>query len=54
MKSNCSVYAWQEREEVMSPKHNDVLKALFQRRSIRAFTPEPVDRESVETILEAG
>jgi len=38
----------------MSPQHNNVLKALFQRRSIRAFTSEPVDRESVETILEAG
>ncbi|GAB7080990.1 nitroreductase family protein [Megalodesulfovibrio paquesii] len=33
---------------------NPVLAALKQRRSIRAFTPEPVTREGVRIILEAG
>lgn len=31
-----------------------VLQAIRQRRSIRRFTPEPVAREEVEAILEAG
>jgi len=38
----------------MSAQHNEVLKTLFKRRSIRSFTGNPVDRESVETVLQAG
>ena len=38
----------------MSLQHNEVLQALFHRRSIRSFTPEAVDREKVETVLQAG
>ena len=33
---------------------NEVLKAIQQRRSIRRFTPEPLMREQIQTILEAG
>lgn len=33
---------------------NKVLRAIFRRRSIRSFTRDPVDRGSVETILQAG
>ena len=33
---------------------NQVLQALFNRRSIRSFSGDPVDRESVETVLQAG
>ena len=33
---------------------NEVLKAIQQRRSIRRFTPEPLTREQIQTILEAG
>jgi len=33
---------------------NEVLQALLKRRSIRRFTNEPVTREQIETILEAG
>ena len=33
---------------------NAVLKAIQERRSIRRFTPEPLTREQIETILEAG
>ena len=38
----------------MSTQQNEVLNTIFRRRSIRAFTQDPVDRESVETILQAG
>ena len=38
----------------MSTEQNEILKALFGRRSIRAYTGDPVDRGSVETILQAG
>ncbi|MBC7098637.1 nitroreductase family protein [Candidatus Bipolaricaulota bacterium] len=33
---------------------NEVLRAIQGRRSIRAFRSEPVEREKVEAILEAG
>lgn len=33
---------------------NPVIKAMLERRSIRKFTDEPVDREAILTILEAG
>jgi len=33
---------------------NDVLKAIYARRSVRRFTSEPVTHEQVEAILEAG
>lgn len=33
---------------------NPVFKALFERRSIRKFTTEPVSREDLTAILEAG
>jgi len=33
---------------------NEVLKAIFQRRSIRKFDQEPIRRDQMETILEAG
>jgi nitroreductase len=33
---------------------NDVLEAIQKRRSIRRFTSEPLTREQVQTILEAG
>lgn len=33
---------------------NEVLQAIQQRRSIRRFTPEPLTREQIQTILEAG
>ena len=37
------------------PLHDDpVLRALHERRSIRKYTREPVDREAINTILEAG
>lgn len=37
------------------PEHdNPVLQAMFERRSIRRFTSEPVSTEDVRTILEAG
>jgi nitroreductase len=32
----------------------DALDVLFTRRSIRAYTDEPVDDDQIETILEAG
>jgi len=38
----------------MSAEQSEVLQALFHRRSIRSFTEDPVDRESVETVLQAG
>lgn len=38
----------------MSTQQNEVLDAIFRRRSIRTFTGDPVDRESIETILQAG
>jgi len=33
---------------------NDVLQAIKKRRSVRRFTSEPITREQVEAILEAG
>jgi nitroreductase len=33
---------------------NEVLKAIRERRSVRQFTEEPVKREAIEAILEAG
>ncbi len=33
---------------------NPVLQAIFERRSLRDFDPSPLDRETLETILEAG
>ena len=33
---------------------NDILKAIHERRSVRRFKPEPVAREQIELILEAG
>lgn len=33
---------------------NPVLNAIFSRRSIRKFTDQPVDRETVKILLEAG
>ncbi len=33
---------------------NEVLKAIQERRSVRRFTPEPLTREQIQTILEAG
>ena len=38
----------------MSTQQNEILNGIFRRRSIRAFTGDPVDRESIETILQAG
>jgi nitroreductase len=38
----------------MTAKSDDVLEVIRQRRSIRAFTDAPVDREQLETILDAG
>ena len=38
----------------MSFSENPVLRAIFERRSIRQFTEEPVSREQVETLLHAG
>ncbi|HOT92805.1 MAG TPA: nitroreductase family protein [Anaerolineae bacterium] len=32
----------------------DALEAIFTRRSIRKYTPEPVTAEEIKTILEAG
>ena len=37
-------------QEINSP----VLQAIFQRRSIRSFTPDPVSRDALVTILEAA
>jgi len=33
---------------------NEILQAILKRRSVRRFTNEPVTREQIETILEAG
>ncbi|MCX7750150.1 MAG: nitroreductase family protein [Candidatus Bipolaricaulota bacterium] len=33
---------------------NEVLRAIRERRSVRAFRPDPVEPEKVEAILEAG
>ncbi len=33
---------------------NEVLRAIRERRSVRAFRPDPVEREKVEAVLEAG
>jgi nitroreductase len=33
---------------------NEILKAIRDRRSVRAFRPQPVEREKLEAILEAG
>ncbi len=33
---------------------NPVLKAIFERRSVRRYTSEPVVREEVEAVLDAG
>lgn len=38
----------------MIANDNPVLNALFQRRSIRKYTDEPVPKEDIITILEAG
>lgn len=38
----------------MNHADNPVFKALFERRSIRKFTDEPVSREDLTAILEAG
>ncbi|OIQ49080.1 5,6-dimethylbenzimidazole synthase [Pseudodesulfovibrio hydrargyri] len=38
----------------MDPRDNPVLRALRERRSIRKFTPEPVDKRTLTAILEAG
>ena len=38
----------------MDSKDNPVFAAIRERRSIRKFTPEPVDRETLLAILEAG
>lgn len=38
----------------MNPNDNPVLSALFERRSIRKYTDEPVTREDITTVLEAG
>jgi nitroreductase len=35
-------------------KTNPVLQAIFERRSIRDFDPTPLDKETLETIIEAG
>ena len=33
---------------------NEVLKVLKERRSIRAFRPEPLKKEDLDAIVEAG
>jgi len=33
---------------------NEVLRAIFERRSIRKYSAEPVKREDIETVLQAG
>jgi nitroreductase len=33
---------------------NEVLKAIAERRSVFIFTPEPVEDEKIQTVLEAG
>ncbi len=33
---------------------NEVLRAIFERRSIRKYTGEPVKREDIESVLQAG
>lgn len=33
---------------------NEVLRAIRERRSVRAFRPDPVEREKIEAILDAG
>ena len=38
----------------MSEAGEALLEAIFARRSIRQYTDEPVDRQDVQTILEAG
>jgi nitroreductase len=38
----------------MDPRDNPVLQAIRDRRSIRKFTADPVDRQSLTAILEAG
>jgi nitroreductase len=38
----------------MAPRDNPVLQAMRDRRSIRKFTDEPVSREDLTAILEAG
>ena len=35
-------------------KHNEVVDNILARRSIRAFTEEPIDREDLETIVTCG
>jgi len=32
----------------------DALEALFTRRSVRRFRPDPVERSEIEKIIEAG
>lgn len=38
----------------MTPDHNPIIQAMHARRSIRRFTDEPVTREHLTTILDAG
>ncbi|MGE4422041.1 MAG: nitroreductase family protein [Pseudodesulfovibrio sp.] len=38
----------------MDHRDNPVLQAIRERRSIRKFTADPVDKETLKTILEAG
>jgi nitroreductase len=33
---------------------DEVLRAIFERRSIRKYSAEPVKREDVELVLQAG
>ena len=33
---------------------NDVLRAIMERRSIRKYSDRPVEREDIETVLQAG
>ena len=35
-------------------QNNPVLQAIFERRSIRSYDPTPLDRQTLDTILEAG
>jgi nitroreductase len=38
----------------MDPRDNTVLQAIRERRSIRKFTADPVDKQALTAILEAG
>ncbi len=38
----------------MDEKKSGIFETILTRRSVRSFTDEPVDRESIRTILEAG